>query len=265
MIKLGVNTVLFKHYTFAQAAEAIAKCGYDGVEISAIPGMCEHLQPENWRSQKKEIKAVLEATGLEILASEVASRDKKRAKKAFEAAEYFNIPVINVGPGGKSGVEEDFLETVRSLSELSKMAEKYGVTLCCKAHVGASIHDTATTLRAMDMIESPNFGVDMDPSHIYRANELPEEALAKVLTRMKHIHIRDCKGRGPSPGLPALQACGKGDVNLFGYISEMIKAGYNGPVDLEVIGPEQDMVEATRIAAESYGYINACLKVLKAR
>lgn len=145
------------------------------------------------------------------------------------------------------------------------MAEKYGVTLCCKAHVGASIHDTATTLRAMDMIESPNFGVDMDPSHIYRANELPEEALAKVLTRMKHIHIRDCKGRGPSPGLPALQACGKGDVNLFGYISEMVKAGYNGPVDLEVIGPEQDMVEATRIAAESYGYMNACLKVLKAR
>lgn len=81
MIKLGVNTVLFKHYTFAQAAEAIAKCGYDGVEISAIPGMCEHLQPENWRSQKKEIKAVLEATGLEILASEVASRDKKEQKK----------------------------------------------------------------------------------------------------------------------------------------------------------------------------------------
>ncbi len=265
MIKLGVNSVLFKHYTFREAAEAIAKCGYDGVEISAIPGMCEHLQPDNWRTQKKEIKSILEATGLTILSSEVASRDKKRMKKALEAAEYFNIPVLNVGPGGKSNVEEDFLETVRSLSELSKMAEKYGVTICCKAHVGASIFNTETTIRAMSMIESPNFGVDMDPSHIYRASELPEEAIAAVLPRMKHIHIRDCKGRGPSPGLPALQACGKGDINLFGYISQMVKAGYDGPVNLEVIGPEQDMVEATRIASESYGYINACLKILNAR
>ena len=265
MIKLGVNSVLFKHYTFGQAAEAIAKCGYDGVEISAIPGMCEHLQVENWRAQKREIKAILEATGLTILASEVASRDKKRMKKALAAAEYFGIPVLNVGPGGKAGNEEDLIETARSLSELAKMAEKYGVTICCKAHVGASMHNTETTLRVMQMVDSPNFGVDMDPSHIYRASELPEEAIAAVLPRMKHIHIRDCKGRGPGPGHPSLQACGKGDINLFGYISKMVEAGYSGPVNLEVIGPEQDMVEATRIAAESYGYINACLKILNAR
>jgi len=45
----------------------------------------------------------------------------------------------------------------------------------------------------------------------------------------------------------------------------MVKAGYDGPVNLEVIGAEQDMVEATRIAAESYGYMNACLKMLNAR
>lgn len=265
MIKLGVNSVLFKHYTFGQAAVEIAKCGYDGVEISAIPGMCEHLQADNWKAQKKEIKAVLEATGLELLACEAASRDIKRMKKVYQAAEYFGIPVINVGPGGKSDVEEDFIETVKNLSLLSKMAEKYGVTLCCKAHVGASIYNTATTLRAMDMIDSPNFGVDMDPSHVYRANEEPEDALAKVLPRMKHIHIRDCKGRGPGPGTPLLQACGRGDVNLFGYIEEMVKAKYSGPVNLEIIGPEQDMAEAVRIAAESYGYINACLKRLKAR
>jgi sugar phosphate isomerase/epimerase len=120
MIRLGVNSVLFKHYTFGHAAEAIAKCGYDGVEISAIPGMCEHLQVENWRAQKKEIKSILEATGLTILASEVASRDKKRMKKALEAAEYFNIPVLNVGPGGKTGSEEDLIETEKACRNLQK-------------------------------------------------------------------------------------------------------------------------------------------------
>jgi sugar phosphate isomerase/epimerase len=43
MIKLGVNSVLFKAFPFSEAAKAIKKAGYDGVEISAIQGMCEHL------------------------------------------------------------------------------------------------------------------------------------------------------------------------------------------------------------------------------
>jgi hypothetical protein len=45
----------------------------------------------------------------------------------------------------------------------------------------------------------------------------------------------------------------------------MVDAKYEGPVCLEVIGPEQDMVSASIIAAESYGYMNACLKILGAR
>ena len=39
MIKLGVNSVLFKKYDFATAAKAITPARYDGVEISGIHGM----------------------------------------------------------------------------------------------------------------------------------------------------------------------------------------------------------------------------------
>ena len=41
MIKLGVNSVLYKDFDFSTAARQIALAGYDGVEISAIKGMCE--------------------------------------------------------------------------------------------------------------------------------------------------------------------------------------------------------------------------------
>jgi sugar phosphate isomerase/epimerase len=86
-----------------------------------------------------------------------------------------------------------------------------------------------------------------------------------VLACTRHIHIRDCKGRGPAPGEPALQACGRGDIDLFGYFKAMADGRYDGPVCLEVIGPELGMTEASIIAAESYGYMNACLKKLGAR
>lgn len=105
----------------------------------------------------------------------------------------------------------------------------------------------------------------MDPSHIYRAGERPEHALPSVISRVKHIHIRDCKGPGPAPGTPALQACGRGDIDLMGYFKAMVDAHYQGPVCLEVIGPDLTMTEAAVVAAESYGYMNACLKALGAR
>ena len=89
------------------------------------------------------------------------------------------------------------------------MAEKYGVTLCVKAHVGAAVFNTPTTLQVMQAISSPAFGIDMDPSHIHRAGENPVEAIAAVLPRVKHVHIRDCKGRQQNPGKPEDQANGR--------------------------------------------------------
>ena len=137
------------------------------------------------------------------------------------------------------------------------------VTLGVKAHVGAAVYNTPTTLRMMEA--SADVGVDMDPSHIYRAGEKPEEAINLVISRVKHVHIRDCKGPGPSPGDPMNQACGRGDINLFGYFKVLVENHYDGPVCLEVIGPEQDVADAMAIASESYGYMNAVLKMLGAR
>ena len=47
MIKLGVNTVLYRPFTLREAVENLSAIGYDGFEISAIKGMCEHLDLEN--------------------------------------------------------------------------------------------------------------------------------------------------------------------------------------------------------------------------
>ena len=265
MIKLGVNSVLFKAFSFREAAEAIKKCGYDGVEISAIGGMCEHLNLADWKNQKAELIAIREELDLPFLSTEVASQDRARLNTAFEACAEIGIPIVNIGPGGKMNDEDTMKTSLETIQMLAEDAEKYGITLCVKAHVGAAVFSTPTTLRMMDTITSPAFGVDMDPSHIHRAGENPAVALPAVLSKMKHIHIRDCKGEGPSPGDPTNQACGRGDIDLYGYFKAMVDQKYNGPVCLEVIGPEQTLADATRIAAESYGYMNAVLKMLGAR
>jgi sugar phosphate isomerase/epimerase len=265
-MKLGANTVLFGGHSMETAFKYLAMAGYDGVEVSAIDGMSEHLVLGRWREIAPEVKRLSKDYGLELLAMEQPSQDAAVMEQAMQAAVEIGIPIINCGPGGKAGDEASLQASIDSLGKLADTAERYGVTLCVKAHVGASIVDTPTTLKAMAAITSKAFGIDMDPSHIYRAGENPVEALKAVVSRVKHIHIRDCKGRQQNPGTPENQANGRGDIDLLGYIRVLQEHGYKGPVNLEIIGAKAYSVEqCCVIAAEARGHMQACLQACGAR
>ena len=267
-MRLGANSVLFGAFDMETAFRCIAMAGYDGIELSAIPRMSEHLVLDRWQELVPAIRRLSKEYGLELLAMEQPSRDPARMEAAFQAAVELGIPVVNCGPGGKSGDEEAWPGAIDSLGNLAKMAEKHGVTLCVKAHVGQSIYNTPTTLRAMKEITSPAFGIDMDPSHIHRAGENPVEAIAAVISRVKHVHIRDCKGRQHGPGAPQDQANGRGDIDLVGYIRVLHENGYTGALDLEVIGTKRlgySLEQCCVVAAETRGHMQACLQACGAR
>ena len=265
-MQLGANSVLFGGYDLETAFNYTALAGYDGIELSAIDNMSEHLVLDRWRELVGPIRELAARYELALLAMEQPSRDAAKMEQALQAAVELGIPVINCGPGGKTDDEASLQQTIDELGSLARLAERYGVTLCVKAHVGASIYNTPTTLRAMAAIDSPNFGIDMDPSHIYRANENPVEAIAAVLSRVKHVHIRDCKGRQQGPGKPEEQANGRGDIDLVGYLRVLHEGGYRGPVNLEIIGAKSYSIEqCCIIAAEARGHMQACLQACGAR
>ena len=265
-MKLGANSVLFGGYNMETAFKYLKVAGYDGIEVSAIGGMSEHLIIDCWQDCAAEIRRLAKGYDLELLAMEQPSQDPIIMEKAMQAAVEIGIPIINCGPGGKSDDDASLQESIDSLGKLSCMAEKYGLTLCVKAHVGSAIYNTPTTLKALDAISSPAFGLDMDPSHIFRAGENPVEAIEKVVKRIKHVHIRDCKGQQQSPGAPENQANGRGDIDLLGYIRVLQENGYDGPLDLEVIGAKNYSLErCIVIAAETRGHMQACLQACGAR
>ena len=287
-MKLGLNSVLFGAWDMEAAFKYTAMAGYDGIELSTISSMSEHLELDRWQELAPEIKRLSAEYGLELLAMEQPRQDPQMMEAAFQAAVELGVPIVNCGPGGKTGKEELWPQVIDSLGNLSKMAEKYGVTLCVKAHVGASIYNTPTTLRLMEAITSPAFGIDMDPSHIFRAGENPVEAIAAVISRVKHVHIRDCPGRpdkpdapvtwrantatevrgAHGPGEPNMQANGRGDIDLVGYIRVLHENGYVGPLDLEVIGTKRlgySLEQCCIIAAETRGHMQASLQACGAR
>ena len=66
MIHLGANSVLFAGFDLETAMRHIHLAGYDGVELSAIKGMCEHLELDNWQAQANQIKELAEKYELKI-------------------------------------------------------------------------------------------------------------------------------------------------------------------------------------------------------
>lgn len=261
-MKLGANSVLFGGYDLETAFKYIAMSGYDGIELAAIDGMApEHLVLSRWREIAPTIKSLAQTYGLQLLAMEQPSQVTSVMEQAFQAAVEIGIPIVNCGPGGTSDDEASLQMSINVLGDLAKMAEKYGVTLCVKAHVGAAIYNTPTTLKVMEAISSPAFGIDMDPSHIHRAGEDTVEALKAVVSRVKHIHIRDCKGRQRNPGKPEEQVNGRGDIDLLGYIRVLHENHYEGPVNLEIIGAKEYAIEQCAvIAAEARGHMQASLQ-----
>ena len=265
-MKIGINSVLFGGYDIEIAFKYTALCGYDGIEVSAINGMSEHLVIDRWRECAPAVKRLASEYGLELLAMEQPSTDFDTMESAMQAAVETGIPIINCGPGGSTDAPSSIHGVIETLGKLAQRAEHYGVTLCVKAHVGRAIYNTPTSLQVLEAISSPAFGLDMDPSHIHRADEDPVEAIAAVVDRIKHVHIRDCKGRESGPGKPELQANGRGDIDLVGYIRTLHQSGYTGPVNLEVIGAkEYPLTSCVAIAAETRGHLQASLQACGSR
>jgi sugar phosphate isomerase/epimerase len=266
-MKLGANSVLFGAFELETAFKYIAMAGYDGIELTTVEGQAEHLVLDRWRELVPEIKQHSEKYGLELLAIEKNVPDPRETEMAFQAAVELGIPVVACGSGGKAEDKSEWSRVIDLFGNLARMAERYGVTLCVKAHVGASIYNTSTMLRAMKEINDPALGLNMDPSHIHRAGENAPETAAAVLSYIKHSHIRDCKGRQRGPGDPMDQANGRGDIDLVGYIRVLHEHGYTGALDLEVIGARtgHTLEQCCVIAAESRGHMQACLQACGAR
>lgn len=261
-MKLGCNTVLFGMGDLDTALQHIAWAGYSGAEVAALPGMADHVDPDRDAERARDIVMRADELGIDLVAME-AGGNPERQQRCFDLARGLGIPTVCVGSGGKPDDEDSWRETIARLRGLTKAAEVAGITLAVKPHVGAAIYSTATALRAVREIDSPEYGVNWDPSHLYRNNEDLLVSVQQLVPYIRHVHFRDCLNREQRVGPPETQIPGRGSVDLPAILRVLHEGGYDGYLDLEVIGAKTyPLSRAMGIAAESRGYLNRCLQEL---
>ena len=115
-MKLGANSLLFGSWDMETAFKYLAMAGYDGIEMSAIDSMSQHLVLDRWQEIAPEVKRLAKSYDLELLAMEQSSRDEPLMEKAFQAAVEIGIPIICCGPGGKSDDDLPISKCLMSLA-----------------------------------------------------------------------------------------------------------------------------------------------------
>ncbi|MGW0228632.1 sugar phosphate isomerase/epimerase family protein [Actinopolymorpha singaporensis] len=262
-MKLGCNTVLFAGFDVQDALDQIAFAGYEYVELAAIKGMCEHLSVDQGTRGAEVVGKRVEAAGLTATAVEAATTDPERLARVCELAATIGIDIVNVGSGGKSGDEESTKEAIANVVRLADVARDHGCRLAVKPHVGQAIFDAATALRLTAEVDHPALGLNFDPSHLYRADEDPDDVARQWGSRIITSHFRDCASRERQVGPPPTQVPGRGTVDIPATLRALKEVGYAGPLNLEVIGAASyTLPQATSIAAETRGYLNRCLQEL---
>lgn len=292
MLDLGFVSAILAEKNFDEVIEFASENRFKCVEMMCWPvGKAErryagvtHINVEELGDKKvAEIRETLKRNNIYISGlgyyPNPLDADEKQAdfyidhiKKVIKAAAKLGIPVVNtfVGRDPKKSVDENLANFAEVWPAIVKVAEenkvKIGIENCPMWFTndewpgGKNLATTPAIWRKMfEIITSPNFGLNYDPSHLVWQQMDEVKPIYDFSEKLFHIHLKDVKVfrdklnevgimANPleyhSPKIPGL-----GDVDWRGFFSALTSVKYRGPVCIEVEdkafeGSEDDVLTA---------------------
>jgi sugar phosphate isomerase/epimerase len=200
MVHTGWELLSEVHYfhSFSMEEDALLMreiCDKHGVVVSSISGHSPLMKPEAAVS---------------------------RLTRAIQLADFVGARFVNTDEMVKPDwMDDEFAHEVMrySLTKADLVARRHDVLLGIEPH-GIYTKDSTGLLAIVDLVPSPNIGVNWDTGNAYLAGvEDPYEGLEKALDRVVHVHAKDISveqadaERGTVTGTPVGCACGDGVVD----------------------------------------------------
>lgn len=269
-MKFAFSTNAFRKFSFYEAARAISKAGYSGIEI-----MCDspHAFPDELsHTDIKNIKEILERNHLEISNLNAfmmcavkdfhhpswIEKDKtfrqiriRHTLACIDLAAELGAKTISTEPGGPLGGMERKMALeifIEGLEQVLPHAREKGILILIEPEPDLLIETSDEFLEFLEMFNHPNLGLNFDIGHFYCVKEDPVDTVLKLKNFTNHYHLEDiAKNREHRHLLP-----GKGGIDLPGVLSVIEKTGYEGFVTVELY---PYLEEPARAALEAISYI----------
>ncbi|MCF2491431.1 sugar phosphate isomerase/epimerase [Dyadobacter sp. CY347] len=278
MLKLGFNSAILGDFGFEHVVQFAGNHGFSCVEMMCWPSDnadsrryagVTHIDVNDLTPERiSVIKHTLKEANVTISAlgyyPNPLDPDEERSgyyiehiKQVIRGAAKLNIPVVTtfIGRNPAKSIKENLAKFANVWPAIVKVAEeeniKIGIENCPMFFTddewpgGKNLAiSPAVWDRMFEIIPSPIFGLNYDPSHMIWQMMSETRPIYDYKDRLHHIHLKDAKVykdkldrvgimANPleyhSPKLPGL-----GDVNWRAFFAALTDVRYRGPVVIEV-------------------------------
>ena len=239
--------------------------GFRSAEVSAGPNNDYFPTQDNWKTHADKLKAAFDEMDLRIsclssfyfnhLEGPNAANSEKIVRGAIDLAAYLGVSAVGGFAGKLESKPTDLKASLPKFEEVwtphVKYAEDKGVKIAiehcpmghCHLPPGGNnfLCTPAIWEEAFSIIDSPNFGLEWDPSHLIGMLIDPVENLRHFGSKVMHAHAKDAHinhdllNRYGLYHNGVVEHCmpGLGDTNWGLVIKELLRQGYTGDLNIE--------------------------------
>lgn len=258
-VPLAGHTNSYHTYGFDQALDGIARAGFKGVELTAVPGWTEHVLLDD---DPADVRRKVDGYGLMVVSlsahSDLTTRDGlNHAIRAVDWAARYGLSIVNTAVGGHQSADENESAFLANVGPLADAAESAGLVIALEIH-GDIMASSDVTVPLLEKIGRDSIRVNYDTANVeFYSGQTATDDLPKILPYLAHVHVKDTTGGKGNWNFPA---CGEGTVD-FGRVLEILQqGGYDGPmsVETEFTGePWPALEEVDRSMRASYEHLTA--------
>ena len=245
-MKIGYSTWGMPTLPIDTVLEHLAALGFDGVELTVIPGFSTELDTLD-SADRKRIRQLLDRHGLDLPAvaahqpmlsteDDVHAENWRRltasAGLCVDLAGTDGVPVLNTtlgsNPNEWNSQQNLILERVGALVDYCTSRE---VVLAIEPHVGDGLNSPERSLWLLEEINSAYLKLNFDISHFEVQGMSTAQVVQLLDPYSAHTHVKDQRGLVPDY---EFLIPGEGPFDFVEYLKLMQKAGYDGYITAEV-------------------------------
>ena len=245
-MRIGYSTWGMPAVPIEEVVPAIARIGYQGVELSVSPGWTTELCALDAakRALIRELIAQHELvlTSVMLTASVTEEEPGRSAVNLQSLRDAIALAAELHQPGERSamtchlgGRAEDWCPkrdiAVERLLGLAEYAAQQGVIIAVEIHCGSMLDSAERVAWLLEQVDHPCVRLNFDISHTEVMGIGIDESVPALAPYAARTHVKDQRGRYPNH---EFLTPGEGPFDFVRYLKAMQVAGYEGVITAEV-------------------------------
>nr|MCW2729175.1 4-hydroxyphenylpyruvate dioxygenase [Aeromicrobium sp.] len=238
---------------------AAAAAGFDGIEVFEPDLVASELSPEEIRALAARLGLSLDLyqpfRDIEGVTDELFRDGLRRAQAKFVVMNRLGVDTMLVCSNvGTATIDSDEVSAAQ-LREMGDLAAQYGVRLAFEALAwGRYVDDYRRSWNIVELADHPHVGLCLDSFHILSRGHDPAAIEQIPAEKIFFLQLADA----PALSIDVLSWSrhhrlfpGEGSFDLPAFLAHVLRAGYTGPLSLEVFNDTFRQTDVGRTAVHA--------------